>query len=304
MATIKPFARPGFTMFNNYILDHIMPDLSANGWKVLCVAIRQTIGWQDEEAESGRREMEVISYSRFRQMTGIGSDQTVARAIKECVDKGYMLRVPGEGQEISYGLNMNYEIEVDTTSLRQAQDAATEIVEGDDEDTSTETVEAVEGTSTDSVEVGEDTSTGTVEVRKDTSTEIVEATSTVSVDTKENINKAPTTKERVVSPLLERNIWQAALGELRLQMTKATFDTWVRNTRLVSCQDDVFVIGARNEFSRGWLENRLLTTVERTLVGIVGHPVGVRFVVNSQFPNPKPFDTPPPARDKSQIVEE
>lgn len=78
---------------------------------------------------------------------------------------------------------------------------------------------------------------------------------------------------------MERNIWQAALGELRLQMTKATFDTWVRNTQLVSCQDDVFVIGAQNEFARDWLENRLLTTVERTLVGIVGCPVEVRFVV-------------------------
>jgi hypothetical protein len=72
--------------------------------------------------------------------------------------------------------------------------------------------------------------------------------------------------------------WQAALGELRLQMTKATFDTWVRNTRLVSCQDDVFVIGTQNEFARNWLENRLLTTVKRTLVGIVGHPVEVQFV--------------------------
>ncbi len=248
-------------MFNNYILDHIMPDLSANGWKVLCVAIRQTIGWQDEETASGRREMEVISYSQFRQMTGIGSDQTVARAIKECVDRGYMLRVPGEGQEISYGLNMDYEIEVDTS---------TEIVEVSDEGTSTETVEG-----------GGDTSTETVEVGKGTATEIVEDTSTESVETKENINKAQT-KERVVSPLLERNVWQAALGELQLQMTKATFDTWVRNTRLVSCQDDVFVIGAQNEFARDWLENRLLTTVERTLVGIVGHPVEVRFVVNER----------------------
>ena len=62
-------------------------------------------------------------------------------------------------------------------------------------------------------------------------------------------------------------------------MTKATFDTWVRNTRLVSCQDDVFVIGAQHEFARDWLENRLLTTVKRTLVGIVGHLVEVRFVV-------------------------
>jgi len=283
MVTIKPFARPGFTMFNNYILDHIMPDLSASGWKVLCVAIRQTIGWQDEEAESGRRETEVISYSQFRQMTGIRSDQTIARAIKECVDKGYMLRVPGEGQEISYGLNMDYEIEVDT-SLRQvspegsrrAQDTATEIVEVGDEGTSMKTVEGAG-----------DTSTETVEVVESTSTEIVEDTSTESVDTKENINKAPMTKERIASPLPERNIWQAALDELRLQMTKAIFDTWVKNTRLVSCQDDVFVIGAQNEFARDWLENRLLTTVKRTLVGIVGHPVEVRFVVNSQFPIPK-----------------
>jgi len=76
-------------------------------------------------------------------------------------------------------------------------------------------------------------------------------------------------------------IWQAALGELRLQITKATFDTWVRNTRLVSCQDDVFVIGAQNEFARDWLENRLLITVKRTLVGIVGHPVEVRFVTDT-----------------------
>jgi hypothetical protein len=272
MATIKPFARPGFTMFNNYILDHIMPNLSANSWKVLCVAIRQTIGWQDEEAESGRREMEVISYSQFRQMTGIGSDQTVARAIKECVDKGYMLRIPGEGQEISYGLNMDYEIEVDT---------ATEIVEVGNESTSTEIVEVGEDASTETVEAVESTPTETVEVGKGTSTEIVEDTSTESVETKENINKAQTTKERIVSPLPERNIWQAAQGELRLQMTKATFDTWVRNTWLVSCQDDVFVIGAQNEFAREWLENRLLTTVKRTLVGIMGHPVEVRFVAES-----------------------
>lgn len=77
------------------------------------------------------------------------------------------------------------------------------------------------------------------------------------------------------------HIWQAALGELRLQMTKATFDTWVRNTRLLSCRDDVFVVGAPNEFARDWLESRLLTTVERVLVGIVGRPVEVRFVIDA-----------------------
>ena len=74
-------------------------------------------------------------------------------------------------------------------------------------------------------------------------------------------------------------IWQAALRELQLQMTKATFDTWVKNTRAISHEEGIFVIGVPNDLARDWLENRLLTTVERTLVGIIGHPVEVKFAV-------------------------
>jgi len=77
---------------------------------------------------------------------------------------------------------------------------------------------------------------------------------------------------------LER-IWTAALGELRLQMTKATFDTWVRDTRALELDGDCLVIGVSNEYSREWLENRLTTTMERTLTGILGYPVRVRFLV-------------------------
>ena len=33
-------------------------------------------------------------------------------------------------------------------------------------------------------------------------------------------------------------IWQAALGELQLQMTKATFDTWVKNTHVISMRTE------------------------------------------------------------------
>jgi len=74
-------------------------------------------------------------------------------------------------------------------------------------------------------------------------------------------------------------IWQAALRELQLQMTKATFDTWVKNTRAISHEEGIFVIGVPNALARDWLENRLLTTVERTLVGIIGYPVEVEFAV-------------------------
>ena len=74
-------------------------------------------------------------------------------------------------------------------------------------------------------------------------------------------------------------IWQAVLGELQRQVAKAYFDTWVRDTQLVSCQDGVFVIAAQSEFARDWLEDRLGATVGRILGGIVRRPVEVRFVM-------------------------
>lgn len=74
-------------------------------------------------------------------------------------------------------------------------------------------------------------------------------------------------------------IWQTALGELQLQLTAATFDTWLRRTSLISAEDGIFVVAVHNGYAKDWLENRLLTMVKRTLTGIVGRSVEVRFVV-------------------------
>ncbi|MDY7040110.1 MAG: chromosomal replication initiator protein DnaA [Chloroflexota bacterium] len=74
-------------------------------------------------------------------------------------------------------------------------------------------------------------------------------------------------------------VWQAALGELQLQMTKATFDTWVKNTSVISYEDGTFLIGVYNGYAKDWLENRLLTIIKRTVAGIVGHAVELKFIV-------------------------
>ena len=73
--------------------------------------------------------------------------------------------------------------------------------------------------------------------------------------------------------------WQAALGELELQLTKASFETWLKGTRVLSCEDNLYVIAVGNAYAKDWLENRLLTTVKRTLTGVVNHSVSLRFVV-------------------------
>jgi chromosomal replication initiator protein len=73
--------------------------------------------------------------------------------------------------------------------------------------------------------------------------------------------------------------WQAALGQLQMEMPKAAYDTWVKNTDLVAYEDGVFIIGVGNSYARDWLESRLSSTVIRMLTGIMNRTVAVRFVV-------------------------
>jgi chromosomal replication initiator protein len=73
--------------------------------------------------------------------------------------------------------------------------------------------------------------------------------------------------------------WQAALGQLQMEMPKATFDTWVRDTELVAYEDGAFIIGVHNPYARDWLEGRLCSTATRLLTGLMNRTVEVRFTV-------------------------
>jgi chromosomal replication initiator protein len=73
--------------------------------------------------------------------------------------------------------------------------------------------------------------------------------------------------------------WQAVLGQLQMDMPKASFDTWVRNAEVVSYEDNVFIIGVPNAYARDWLESRLSSKIKRLLSGIVNKTVSLRFIV-------------------------
>src|SRR5512132_603605 len=78
--------------------------------------------------------------------------------------------------------------------------------------------------------------------------------------------------------------WQSVLGQLQMEMPRASFDTWVRDTKPVSYQDGTLTIGVRNAYARDWLESRLASTVSRLLVGIMNASVAVNFIVNGNEP--------------------
>jgi chromosomal replication initiator protein len=73
--------------------------------------------------------------------------------------------------------------------------------------------------------------------------------------------------------------WQTTLDELELQMTRATFNTWLKGAQLLSCNDNRYVVGVRNAYAKDWLENRLHDTILRTLTAVADTDLDLRFVV-------------------------
>lgn len=73
--------------------------------------------------------------------------------------------------------------------------------------------------------------------------------------------------------------WQGVLEQLKGEMPRASFETWVRDTEPVEFDGRVLTVGARNAYCRDWLESRQERTVERLLFGILNAKVSVRFIV-------------------------
>jgi chromosomal replication initiator protein len=73
--------------------------------------------------------------------------------------------------------------------------------------------------------------------------------------------------------------WQSVLAQLQMEMPRASYDTWVRDTEPIAYDNGVITIGVRNAYARDWLESRLASTVSRLLIGILNSNVSVEFVV-------------------------
>ncbi len=83
-----------------------------------------------------------------------------------------------------------------------------------------------------------------------------------------------------------QQLWEAALGQLELRMTKATFATWIKPTSALAYEDGTLVISVPNAYTKDWLENRLLSVIKRTLADIACRTMEVRFTLQ------KPQHTP------------
>ncbi len=77
--------------------------------------------------------------------------------------------------------------------------------------------------------------------------------------------------------------WGVAIGQLQLEMPKAAFDTWVKDAKLASFQNDTFTFLVANVYTADWLESRVKSTLVRLLSGSMGRTVSMEFVVKDDY---------------------
>lgn len=81
-------------------------------------------------------------------------------------------------------------------------------------------------------------------------------------------------------------IWEAALGQLQLEVSKPNFSTWLSKTVGMECRDHRFVVGVPNTFIAEYLEKNQRSLIEKALTGILRDDVKVEFRVSASAEKP------------------
>lgn len=83
-------------------------------------------------------------------------------------------------------------------------------------------------------------------------------------------------------------IWQNALGELQVSLSRANFETWFRNTFIYEFKKGFFTIGVPSFFFEGFLKKHYLKEITKALQNQIDEPViGIKF----KIANPSPEQT-------------
>src|SRR5437870_12428457 len=78
--------KAGFTALPNWLIDEIMSNIRDTEWRMLCVIVRQTIGWR-ADGPTGRRQSDWLTQRQLKRRTGRESE-ALCKAIDALVRNG------------------------------------------------------------------------------------------------------------------------------------------------------------------------------------------------------------------------
>lgn len=71
------------------------------------------------------------------------------------------------------------------------------------------------------------------------------------------------------------NLWNQVLERLQLQLSRPTFETWIKTANAQQLENNCLVICTPNPFARNWLQKYYIKTIADVVHDILGHPVEI-----------------------------
>ncbi|MDQ5882807.1 MAG: chromosomal replication initiator protein [Patescibacteria group bacterium] len=93
-----------------------------------------------------------------------------------------------------------------------------------------------------------------------------------------------------------KDLWKAALGEIQLNISKANFLTWFRNTSLIDLKGDTIFLGVPSNFAKEWLENKYQKIILQSLNHLNPQIIKIEYLVSEGNPDLDKIQTTQQAR--------
>jgi len=98
-------------------------------------------------------------------------------------------------------------------------------------------------------------------------------------------------------------IWQSTLGEMQIQLSRANFATWLKNSHLVDKKDDTLVVALPNNFTKVWVEDKYQKNILGIIRGLDGSVKKLEFVVNNKTIEPAKTVTVAQEAQKADLID-
>lgn len=72
-------------------------------------------------------------------------------------------------------------------------------------------------------------------------------------------------------------LWNQVLERLQIELSRPTFETWIKTTTAEQLENDCLIIRTPNPFARNWLQKHYIKTIAEVVRDILGHPVEIYF---------------------------
>jgi chromosomal replication initiator protein len=82
------------------------------------------------------------------------------------------------------------------------------------------------------------------------------------------------------------SLWNQVLERLQLQLSRPTFETWIKTASAEKLEGDCLTIQTPNPFARNWLQKYYIKAIAEVVHDILGHPVEIHIEINQSDDEP------------------